>query len=114
MLRSFFVLISTVVLVASGIVLYERIQRDGVDKVLHSLSFRQSGQQAAASDLLAAAVVLEQSHEAKDTYARADLSRFKGLVLAYASDSNYCIQVAKAEKWYRLSGPGGSPASGSC
>lgn len=114
MLRSFVIAVTLLLLAASGVVLYERIRQDGVGRVVHALSFRQSGAQAAADELLSAATTLEKSHDLDETYTRADLSRYEDLVLAYASDSNYCIQVRKGREWYHLVGPGGIPASGAC
>jgi hypothetical protein len=114
MLRTFVLLSMTLALLASGVVLYSHVRKEGVREVLHSLNLRQSGSQVAASDLLAAATVLQKSYEADKTYTRADLSRFTDLQVVFASDSAYCIQVEKAGKWYHTVGPGGVPTDGPC
>jgi hypothetical protein len=112
-LRPFTFVVTIVALAASG-VLYQHIRKDGVGGVLHSLSFRQSGSQVATDMLLSAATVLEDGYKAEQTYTRVDLTRFDGLVVAYAGVSNYCIQVEKSGKWYHLIGPSGIPAGGAC
>jgi hypothetical protein len=108
----------TVVLVAalaaSGGVFYKHVRREGIHSVLKSLNFRASGGQVAADELLAAATVLDQDHNALHTYTHTDLTRFHDLTLAYASDTSYCVQVLKADHWYHLVGPAGVPADGSC
>jgi hypothetical protein len=113
-LRAFTFVLTIVALAASGVVLYQHMRNDGVGGVLHSLSFRQSGSQVAADVLLSAATVLEDGYKADQTYTRVDLTRFEGLVVAYAGASNYCIQVEKSGKWYHLMGPGGIPGDGTC
>jgi hypothetical protein len=114
MLRTFGIVAIAAVLAASAVVLYGHIRREGVGGMVRQLGLRQSGSAAASEDLLAAAVVLDKAHEAQKTYTRADLSRFEGLVLTYASTSAYCIQVQKRDEWYHLVGPSGIPERGPC
>jgi hypothetical protein len=105
---------TVVALVASFVVLYSHVRRDGVSGMVKKLGFRANGSAAAADELLGAAVVLESAHEQRKTYVRTDLSRYRSVVLSYASSDAYCIQVEKGGEWFHLVGPAGVPATGSC
>jgi hypothetical protein len=99
---------------ASSAVLVMHVRHDGLRTVIHRLGLRQTGDSAAADELMSAATALDAAQTNGQGFANADFRSFKGLVLAFASNSNYCIQVQKAGKWYHLAGPGGIPAAGTC
>jgi len=43
-----------------------------------------------------------------------DRALFAGMDIAYADDAQYCLQMAHEGAWYKLAGPGGSPARSAC
>ena len=102
------------VLAVSGFVFYKHVKANGLTTELHRLGFRQSGGSAADDELLSASTQLEADHSAYFTFRRTNLSRFKDMRLAYATDSAYCVEDVKAGKWYHLTGPGGYPIEGPC
>ena len=114
MVRAFAMIAVLVACGACGAAVYTHVRNDGLPTFLHRLGLNQSGGQAADDELLSAGVLLENDRSAYGTYRRTNLSHFKGLTLAYASDQSYCVQVEKAGKWYHLTGPEGLTLGGAC
>lgn len=68
----------------------------------------------AVSELESAAGVLERYHKLFLTYSDANLELFRGLRVAQAGESSYCLEVARDAGIWRLAGPGGTVAAGAC
>jgi hypothetical protein len=70
--------------------------------------------QAAVFELKQAGDQLYLTKQWADTYDGPDLKNFKDLTLVRATDTDFCLQVAKESYVFRLVGPGGSPEPGAC
>ena len=111
MQRSFVLIATIIILVASAVVMYSRVRENGLSGAFR---FGQDNKASATHQLMAAAAALQHTLEIGLSYSRTDLSRFGGVHFAFVSDSKYCIQVQRGEDWYHLLGPGGVPSSGTC
>ena len=114
MTRAFMFVAVLAVLIAGGYVTYQRIEERGLKAFVQSLGIRQSGRAAAEEELLAAAVTLDRERTWRGSFAGADLRKHANVVVAYASDTEYCIQVTKSDSTHHLAGPGGKPQDGPC
>jgi hypothetical protein len=70
--------------------------------------------QLAAAELKDAGDQLYLTKRWADTYDGPDLKNFKDLKLVRASDTSFCLEVAKEGYVFRLIGPGGVAEPGTC
>ena len=104
--RGFSFLLLLVPLVIGGYLL--TAQMDGASSDQQATQQIDAARQAALdARFQQAAVQLEQFRATKGTYAGASVS---GFTVARADDTSYCVETPTQH----LSGPGGSPQSGTC
>jgi len=104
--RGFSLLLLLVPLVIGGYLL--TAQMNGASSDQQAIQQIDAARQAALdARFQQAAVQLEQFRATKGTYAGASVSAF---TVARADDTSYCVETATQH----LSGPGGSPQSGTC
>ena len=113
MSRALFALVGLVVLVASGVVLVKQVRAHGVRGVISRVGHEASVTDP-KNDLVRAGERLESEHAIKGTYTHTDLSTFKGVMLVYATETRYCVQLVRDRQVYHLSGPSGFADTGSC
>jgi hypothetical protein len=73
-----------------------------------------SGTAAADVELQTAATSMLEAKAAIGSYAHTDLHPFHNLVVAYADDNSYCLQLGSGSAARHLAGPSGVPAPGPC
>ena len=113
MSRALFAIAGLVLLVASSVVLVKQVRAHGVRGVISRVGHEASVTDP-KNDLVRAGHQLEVEHAVKGTFTRTDLSKYKNVLLAYATETRYCIQLVKDRQVYHLSGPDGVADTGGC
>jgi hypothetical protein len=110
--RAFLTIVLVAVFTACGTVLVMQVRDQGVRGVIDEV--RQGVLPSPKEILQRAANAVEEDRPRTGSYRRTDLGRFRGVMLVYATDSSYCLQLVRDQRLYHLAGPRGEAADGGC